>query len=84
MTRARVPHGIYWLSGDLGPRAAGLEGKGMCARVSCVTTDLLHSLCIPFRVHITPFIGQLVSTTCGGCGMHQTHEKRFLPTTESV
>ena len=22
--------------------------------------------------------------TCGGCGMHQTHEKRFLPTTESV
>ncbi len=54
------------------------------ARVSCVTTDLLHSLSIPFRVHITPFIGQLVSTTCGGCGMHQTHEKRFLPTTESV
>ena len=83
-----VPHEIYWLSSDL---AAGLEGKGttepiypMCARVSCVTTDLLHSLCIPFRVHITPFIGQLVSTTCGGCGMHQTHEKRFLPTTESV
>ncbi len=85
----------YWLSSDLGPRAAGLEGKGttepiypMCARVSCVTTDLLHSLCIPFRVHITRFIGQLVSTTCGGCGMHcgmhQTHEKRFLPTTESV
>ena len=56
----------------------------MCARVSCVTTDLLHSLCIPFRVHIIPFIGQLVSTTCGGCGMHETHEKRFLPTTESV
>ena len=49
-----------------------------------ITTDLLHSLCIPFRVHITRFIGQLVSTTCGGCGMHQTHEKRFLPTTESV
>ena len=88
VTHARVPHGIYWLSSDLGSRAAGLEGKGttepiypMCARVSCVTTD---SLCIPFRVHITPFIGQLVSTTCGGCGMHQTHEKRFLPTTESV
>ena len=38
----------------------------MCARVSCVTTDLLHSLCIPFCVHITPCIGQLVSTTCGG------------------
>ncbi len=87
VTHARVPHGIYWLSSDLGPRAAGLKGKGttepiypMCARVSCVTTDLLHSLCIPFRVHITPFIGQLVSTTCGGCGMHQTHEKRSLPT----
>ena len=47
------------------------------ALVSCVTTDLLHSLCIPFRVHITPFIGQLVSTTCGGCGMHQTHENVF-------
>ena len=37
--------GIYWLSSDLG--AAGLEDKGttepiypMCARVSCVTTDL--------------------------------------------
>ena len=91
MTHARVPHGIYWLSSDLGPRAAGLKIKGttepiypMCARVSCVTTDLLHSLCILFRVHITPFIGQLVSTTCGGCGMHQTHEKRFLLTTESV
>ena len=44
--------------------------------------------CIPCAflscVHITPFIGQLVSTTCGGCGMLQTHEKRFLPTTESV
>ena len=47
VTHARVPHGIYWLSSDLGPRAAGLEGKGttepiypMCARVSCVTTDL--------------------------------------------
>ncbi len=23
-----VPHRIYWLSSDLGPRAAGLEGKG--------------------------------------------------------
>ena len=41
----------YWLSSDLGPRATGLEGKGttepiypMCAQVSCVTTDLLHSL----------------------------------------
>ena len=91
VTHARVPHGIYWLSSDLGPRAAGLEGKcttepiyPMCARVSCVTTDLLHSLCIPFRVHITPFIGQLVSTTCGDCGMHQTHEKRCLPITEFV
>ena len=82
----------YLLSSDLGSRAAGLEGKCttepiypmLCARVSCVTTDLFHSLCIPFRVYITRFIGQLVSTTCGGCGMHQTHEKRFLPTTESV
>ena len=27
VTHARVPHGIYWLSSDLGPRAAGLEGK---------------------------------------------------------
>ncbi len=41
--------------------------------------SVVHS----FRVHITPFIGQLVSTTCGGCGMLQTHEKRFLPNTES-
>ncbi len=51
VTHARVPHGIYWLSSDLGPRAAGLEGKGttepiypMCAQVSCVTTAfLVHS-----------------------------------------
>ena len=28
VTHARVPHGIYWLSSDLGARAAGLEGKG--------------------------------------------------------
>ena len=27
VTQAQVPHGIYWLSSDLGPRAAGLEGK---------------------------------------------------------
>ncbi len=31
------------------------EAGPMCARVSYVTTDLLHSLCIPFRVHITRF-----------------------------
>ncbi len=27
VTQARVPHGIYWLSSDVGPRAAGLEDK---------------------------------------------------------
>ena len=27
VTHARVPHEIYWLSSDVGPRAAGLEGK---------------------------------------------------------
>ena len=72
VTHARVPHGLYWLSSDLGRRAAGTTEPiySMCTGVSCVTTDLLHSLCIPFSVHITPFIGQLVSTTCGGCGMH--------------
>ena len=67
----------------LGPKSL-LPIYPMCARVSCATTDLLHSLCIPFHVHITPFIGQLVSTIVVAVECTQTHEKRFLPTTESV
>ena len=41
----------------------GSEG-GYCT-ILVMIHDLLHSLCIPFRVHITPFIGQLEGTVSG-------------------
>ncbi len=41
----------------------GSEG-GNCT-ILVMIHDLLHSLCIPFHVHITPFIGQLEGTVSG-------------------
>ncbi len=74
------------------PRATGLEGKGTTEpqyipvhTVSCVTTDLLHSLLHSFPcTHHSFYRTTSLQLLVVGCGMHQTHEKRFLPTTESV
>ena len=56
VTHARVPHGIYWLSSDVGPQASRANGTTepiypihMSARVLCVTTDLLHPV-YPYMV----------------------------------
>ncbi len=70
-----------------GPQASRAKAllSPMCARVSCVTTDLLHSLLHSFPcTHHSFYRTTSLQLLVVGCGMHQTHEKRFLPTTESV
>ena len=37
VTHARVPHGIYWLSSDLGPRAQASKAKALLSQyIPCV------------------------------------------------